>query len=292
METKDPISERKLAANRENAKKSTGPATEPGKAASKMNAVKHGVLARNVPASGPPLREDPAEFYALLEGLRAHYEPVGPYEDLLVQEVAAIKWKTVRLERYEAAAVSVRTSDAVVAGHKRVEEERWAFFQKDLRFKLNTAADPAERPHITAEMLQDQINLVKRLDRDDTVVDDEPDFRTFVWLQKTGGDPEGRMSEDERVSSCRAVLDNLTEADLEDLRDSFVSQMELALQAMWDLRAKSIPFEAAVEMALLPDDVNLDKIIRYSVYLTRLEEKKVAMLERLQETRRKKEGRG
>jgi hypothetical protein len=43
-----PISERKLQANRANAKRSTGPKTEAGKAASCRNALKHGILSRSL----------------------------------------------------------------------------------------------------------------------------------------------------------------------------------------------------------------------------------------------------
>jgi hypothetical protein len=43
-----PISERKLQANRANAKRSTGPRTEAGRAASRKNALKHGILSRVV----------------------------------------------------------------------------------------------------------------------------------------------------------------------------------------------------------------------------------------------------
>ncbi len=285
-------SQKKIDANRRNAQQSSGPKTPEGKAISSMNAVKHGALARNTVASGPPLREDPVEFYGLLEGLRAHYDPVGPYEDLLVQEIAAAKWKTIRLERFEAAVISVRTSEAVAAGRNRIEEERWGLIQKDLRFKLDTAADPAKRPVVTSDILRDQMDLVKRLRRDDTIVEDEPDFRTFVWLSKTGGDPDDIMSDAEKEEKCRAIMEALTDTELDDLRGAFISAMETALKAMWQLREKAIPFEASVEQALVPDDANLEKIIRYSAYLSRLEERKVAMLEHLQAERRKKEGRG
>ena len=48
MEIKHPISERKVQANRANAKRSTGPRTEVGKAASRRNALKHGIFSRSV----------------------------------------------------------------------------------------------------------------------------------------------------------------------------------------------------------------------------------------------------
>ena len=43
-----PISERKLAANRANAQKSTGPRTPRGKTTSSWNALKHGLLSRRL----------------------------------------------------------------------------------------------------------------------------------------------------------------------------------------------------------------------------------------------------
>src|SRR5271157_5061075 len=45
---KPPVSEPRLRANRENAKKSTGPQTARGKAYSRRNALKHGLLAKSV----------------------------------------------------------------------------------------------------------------------------------------------------------------------------------------------------------------------------------------------------
>jgi hypothetical protein len=75
------VSERKLKANKENAKKSTGPKTSRGKANSRRNALKHGLFARqfmDFVAHG----EDPEEYKKLLSGLRAQYEPIGTAEEL------------------------------------------------------------------------------------------------------------------------------------------------------------------------------------------------------------------
>ena len=42
------VSERKLVANRKNAKRSTGPRTVQGKARTRFNALKHGLLAKQI----------------------------------------------------------------------------------------------------------------------------------------------------------------------------------------------------------------------------------------------------
>lgn len=53
LRVKRPLSERKLQANQANAKRSTGPRTEAGKAASRRNALKHGILSLSIDL--PPL---------------------------------------------------------------------------------------------------------------------------------------------------------------------------------------------------------------------------------------------
>jgi hypothetical protein len=53
-------SQQRLEANRANAKRSTGPKIELGKARSKMNAVRHGLSAQAIVIEG----EDPRQFVA------------------------------------------------------------------------------------------------------------------------------------------------------------------------------------------------------------------------------------
>src|SRR6266849_10332899 len=100
-----PVSERKRTANRKNAQKSRGATTRAGKEKSKMNAVKHGLLAEELLITVGELKEDPEAFGQLLAGLREHYKPVGTLEDALVQIIAGYLWKSRRAQRYEAGAI-------------------------------------------------------------------------------------------------------------------------------------------------------------------------------------------
>ena len=62
-----------VQANRSNAQKSTGPRTAEGKAVAAQNAVRHGLLAKEVVVKG----EDPGEFEFYREQMLAELAPAG-----------------------------------------------------------------------------------------------------------------------------------------------------------------------------------------------------------------------
>ena len=84
-----------IKANRKNAKKSTGPRSEEGKAVVAKNALKHGLLARDTVLPG----EDPAEFDSQLSALEADIQPANSLEFELVRQIADAQWRMRRLTR-------------------------------------------------------------------------------------------------------------------------------------------------------------------------------------------------
>lgn len=91
-------SARKAAANRQNALKSTGPKTPDGKAAVRLNALRHGLLSEEILLPG----EDEEALRELAERLRAELQPVGELENLLVDRITSLLWRLRRLGRVEA----------------------------------------------------------------------------------------------------------------------------------------------------------------------------------------------
>ena len=89
---------KQIEANRRNSHRSTGPKTRTGKAESKINAIKHGLLAADFVVRD----EDPVEFAGVLESLIDEFQPQGPLEEQLVERVAACMWRLRRLYRVEA----------------------------------------------------------------------------------------------------------------------------------------------------------------------------------------------
>ena len=87
-----PISEKKLAANRANARKSTGPRTARGKARVSLNALTHAVTARG--AVLPFENED--HFFKFADLLRAALEPRGFLQTLMAERLVELAWKLRR----------------------------------------------------------------------------------------------------------------------------------------------------------------------------------------------------
>jgi hypothetical protein len=87
---------KQTAANRANSKKSTGPRSAQGKAASRANSFKTGLYARSQIISG----EDPAELRALADRYFLRWDPATPEESFLVSTLIDSDWL---LRRYSLA---------------------------------------------------------------------------------------------------------------------------------------------------------------------------------------------
>ncbi len=98
---KRPASERKIQANRRNALHSTGPKTARGKHTVSRNAIKHGLLAREVVITAGDGEENLEEFHSLVDRLWESYEPVGVVEESLIQTIAICWWRKARVIRAE-----------------------------------------------------------------------------------------------------------------------------------------------------------------------------------------------
>ncbi len=89
--------DKQIQANRRNALRSTGPKTPQGKAAVRLNALRHGLRARGVLLP----EENPEDYHQLCDDLESEWQPRNRTEQLLVEQMAAAQWKLARLETGE-----------------------------------------------------------------------------------------------------------------------------------------------------------------------------------------------
>jgi hypothetical protein len=126
------VSARKIAANRQNALKSTGPKTSRGKANSRTNALKHGLFAMDLCIASLTKWEDPDEYQKLLDRLTDSYQPVGAAEELEVQQIAVCWWKRSRAWRYENAEIAIQLCK------KHAELSKWETLSSEDQARLAT----------------------------------------------------------------------------------------------------------------------------------------------------------
>src|SRR5262249_29692369 len=98
---KKKLSARKLAANRKNAKKSTGPRTTHGKSTSSRNSWRHGLFAKATSIRSGRGQENWKKLNDLHKRLIDDHKPVGITEELIVEQMAVYYWQLQRVMRYE-----------------------------------------------------------------------------------------------------------------------------------------------------------------------------------------------
>jgi hypothetical protein len=113
-------SEARIKANRENARKSTGPRTAEGKDASSRNRLLHGLRA----SKHILLDENPEEFLILLHDHFDRFQPVGDSEEKLVLRIANDQWRLHRALAFEAAIFRDRFPN--VADQDKTRQEQYA----------------------------------------------------------------------------------------------------------------------------------------------------------------------
>ena len=99
--------EAQILANKENAKKSTGPKTVEGKQRSSINAMTHGIFAQIPILPG----EDRENLTALADAINQTYKPQDAMEVILVERIIVASFKQIRLREVEAAHIKINMSE-------------------------------------------------------------------------------------------------------------------------------------------------------------------------------------
>jgi len=133
-------SKRQIAANRRNAKKSTGPRTPEGSPAIRHNNFKHGLSAQfKHGLSAQTLLipgENESDFTDLLHSFAAELQPAIDIEEALVRQLAASVWRLNRVYHFEAGLYTGKTFEEAaraIAGLSLLQARLEGLFDRTLR---------------------------------------------------------------------------------------------------------------------------------------------------------------
>ena len=243
------VSTKKMEANLRNALKSTGPKTERGKANVRYNAVKHGLLAKQVVMSSKRIGEDPKDFLDLLRGLVEHYQPVAAAEELLVQEIAVGVWRERRALRAEMGEIEKARAEHTRSLSRSIQAE----------FDLDALGTAEEELSETGELSRETRSSLSRWFNLDLLY---------------GGDREAMKAggEREELGNWRVTLKEMIRAKIAELENDLqVKEEEERL--------------SSAERYSIPDPEGLDRLLRYQALNDRQLHRALTQLERLQRQR-------
>jgi hypothetical protein len=277
------MSLKQIAANRLNAQKSTGPKTPEGRAVSKMNALKHGILSKEVLVRGMNRKESRHELAALQKRFWEELNPIGPVEEMLVDQIVTTHWRLKRALTAEAGEIALS-----------VDEGQWE--RKTGRHKYTVMLWELEDDPVLAmgdyalgnRFMENQLKAVRALVEQEgelteaaiqsVVFRGKPYSHTEKLEElrlKSQQNPEGLSPADLRAKQKEQVLAYLNrELSFISWRKSNCEQREKQEEA------------ARQAAAVLPSMEVLDKIMRYETRLGRQLFRAMNQLERLQRMRR------
>jgi hypothetical protein len=283
---KQPVSIRKVEANRRNALKSTGPRTPRGKAHSRRNAFKHGLFVRDLDELQDG--EDPQEFQECHKRLRDELQPAGPCEEIEVEYIAICWLRLQRLWKYENAEVEAgKTSVSKNEEDGRYHPLAWSGTRNTQMELLQTAEKEAEvsgqiSPELKKKIFAENTSLIYRWSGFEAQAE-----RT---AQKKRHDIAMRIAEERKMPLSEAKVLLVRDGESLPERKRFVAietvrQVITFLWGLWWDRSRS-ELRNEYQRQLIPNDREVDKIIRYGSAVERQLSRAYDRLERLQRRRR------
>ncbi|HSY19278.1 MAG TPA: hypothetical protein VK815_13125 [Candidatus Acidoferrales bacterium] len=279
-------SEKKLAANRRNAMKSTGPKTAQGKAVVSRNALKFGMLAEAVVVRGHVVKESAREYEQLCREFHESLAPLGMLEEMLTGQIAAVAWRLRRVRKAESGEIALSVDE----GQKERSQvnPKLVFNAWDLsgnmvrameestmgnRMLISWLKDVKEQVQKQGKLTEESV-AIPCAGKPNSMSHRLEDIRLALAKKYEGGaDPKN--AEKEKSHTLELIDDMILEKNI----------MREACE-----KREQVEETARQSAAVLPKEEALGKIMRYESALERQLFRAMNHLERLQERRLKNAG--
>lgn len=279
-----------------------GPKTPEGKAIVKFNALKHGLLAKEVVITTGDGAEDSREFDSLVSKLIAELKPVGIVEELLVDKLAGCLWRHRRLYRYEVGLIRGQLDTAVDD-----------FYSKDeLNELLEIDEEETQRPDEELDrMIQEKKQDIPLWQRDKKVLmemvkNNQPLDEIMNWNANWGW-LQGKEEVSELLDEAGVGIDGQSMSPVQ-LREFLTKQCGWDEKKIWQAhielcdemvkrytgeiqnlekqkRINKLKLEVKILQGNIPDSLEVEKLLRYEGSLERQFYRALNQLERLQRMR-------
>ena len=265
--------DKRTAANRRNALKSTGPRTKAGKLAVARNGVGHGIYTLC------PVIEDvesAREWKAYRKAMLADIAPVGMLETTLAERIILTAWRLGRVARYETERIRLAqegASNEVISEIHHGAAQSGCAAIRDLGFGLSSIV--AVNTDDGGENGYDEVAV-----RNNTELDEADAQDLLRSAHDDVGDAEPFDDYWERLPKPAAWTAGVVRQLVRELAEADRKRRSEELSAEQARRLDEYRREH-----LVPDEATLEKVMRYEAHLSRQFHRDLHELQRLQSVR-------
>ena len=202
------MTEKRLAANRRNARLSKGPVTAAGRERIRNAHLRHGFYSKAEAMALRALGEDPADFQALLAGFRDKRTAAAALEEQLANRLARAFWRIDRADRMQegCALRQAQEEDHTREGRLHVEMMRLKMIARSWQL----LAQSVQRAHYVTTPAD--LEMMKNLHKEGVAKEmSEVALALFYQLREPGAPAPGEpgFEDEEREAQTRAVLQKI-----------------------------------------------------------------------------------
>jgi hypothetical protein len=273
------VTPRMAEANRENARKSTGPRTPEGKERVRYNALKHGLYGKSSPELMMAVGEDPNQFEQLRDDHRESFYPFTPAQEMLCDELALLRWERIRNQRSQTAQINCKHEALELDS----EEARQQYDRDGMCFNRAEVVEKgmANMPDCPAKFEQMLISLkvlLEQVEHKEFQVDPSPTLELLYGQQPT------LRANAFRQRFQTFLTEKPNKIDCEFLRRDLIDeQMQWNLRYQFYLRRRVEISPAKRNLCFAPTEKVWTLLLRQEAYVDRQIERKTRLLWAMQE---------
>jgi len=254
-----------------------------GKAVSKLNALKHGLLSQTVVVRGYKIKESPAAFRKLCQKFYADLQPVGPLEEMLVGQIVTATWRLRRARTAESGEIALNVDEGYLKRRRINPQLQWAEWE--------VWGDPVwamKESHMGTSILAGWLSEVRKQ------VEQDGELTEAAIKIPFHGKPN-RLAVDLEKLRQRCLLPPPAGTDAarhrEEIKKQVLAHIDREMRILeWGRddcwQRENAEEQARQAAAVLPAPAVLEKILRYETALERQIFRAMHELERLQRRRR------
>ena len=281
------VSKKQLKANRQNAKKG-GVKTEEGKAIVKYNAIKHGILAKEVVITVGEGAESQEEFDTLSNSLNDYFNPVGTLEQMLVEKIIVSQWRLRRAYRYEAGLIRCELDNATDMYY----DQKGDYYDEELHRtddKIDT--EITEQEEQIESWQDDKKNFTRMKNKGKDLEDTYELDRIWEWLDYTynkqfieGSDVKPDIIH-QHFKNADWSDNEIWQALIDVCDDQITNHTEKIKDLQKEKQKNALAIQRIKKLGQIPDKIELDKLLKYEGSIEKQFYKAMNQLERVQRYR-------